>query len=323
MSAGAIFITCVIAMFPALILVAVVVKLWEVRAASRWPATTGRVVVSKVSSKRKKPGEPGYNFNDTEVATSPLVEYEYKVDGRTLRCQRITIGEKIAGAELEATLARYPVGAEVTVYYDPARPNTAVLERDLSPGMVPGLGCVLLFFIGGPLLAAFLYFNGVAWLQTHLDKPQRAPIVAALTGFGLLVCYFGVVFTRMVRQAQRWPTTPGRITAAGVDAYRVWSRRNRLRTHFKPAVQYSYQVNGREYSGDRVNIGVVVSGTMPGLARRLAAKYPVGSEVNVYYNPASPGDSVLNPHSRIYYGIWLVAAVVFALSWAIAAGRLG
>jgi hypothetical protein len=322
MSAGAVFMLIAWAMFPTLIIVALVVKLCEVRKAKRWPYTTGKVIVSDVHSRRKKPGEIGYKQGDAEVANEPQVEYLYHVGGRTYRGQRVTIGERTAGFELESILARYPVGAAVTVYYDPANPQTAVLERDLPAGkMLLGGGCVLLFFIGGPLLAMLLYFDGVAWLQANLAEPKRAPFVAAAGGFGLLTLLFAVAFTRMVRQARHWPVTPGRIVSAGVEAYEDDSD-YASRTQYRASVLYTYEVNGHLYAGDRVRLGVVTSSTIPGAARRLAARYPAGSEVDVHYNPESPGESVLQPYSRWHYLLWLMAAAMLALAWAVATGRI-
>ena len=327
MSPGAVFITLVCAMFPTLILVALAVKLWEVREAGRWPETTGKVIASRVRSRRNEPDDPDYNFSDTEVTNEPFVEYEYKVGDREYRCSRVTIGERTSGEELEAILARYPAGTPVTVYYDPARPTRAVLERTLPMGtMAAGVGCLLLFFIGGPLIAASLYFNAVGWLKGRLVNPDRAPLVAAITGFGLAVSLFTAVFTRVVRQACAWPVVRGRIAAAEVEAYRdrheVDSVSRRARIRYKPGVTYTYEVNGRRYSGDRLTIGVIVSASFPGLARRTAAKYPVGSEVDVHYNPRSPGESVLRPRSVLHHLLWVVAAALFAFAWALATGRL-
>src|SRR5262245_40946520 len=96
-SGGAIFIVIVCAAFPALIIVAVVVKLWEVREAKSWPTTSGKVVTSTVASHKQKPGDFGYDFSDMEVTNEPRVEYEYSVAGKKYRGQRITIGEKTSG----------------------------------------------------------------------------------------------------------------------------------------------------------------------------------------------------------------------------------
>src|SRR5208282_3572132 len=112
-------------------------------------------------------------------------------------------------------------------------------------------------------------------------------------GLGLLVLFFALGFTWVVRRAAKWPATRGRVVAADVEAYRVW--RESVRSYwqpltlYKPSVVYTYEVNGRQYAGDRPTIGSTLSSTLPGLAKRTATKYPVGTEVDVYYNPASPG----------------------------------
>ena len=212
----------------------------------------------------------------------------------------------------------------MTVYYNPAHPQTAVLERDIfNSTMWAGLGCLMLLFIGGPLLAAFLYFNGVEWLKPYLADPKQAPFVAAAGGFGLLVLLFAIGVTGIVWKARRWPTTPGRIVSADVEEYLATDSNQRLRTQYKSSVVYAYEVNGRRYQGDRVNLGITISATVPGLAQRTANKYPVGRAVTVYYNPENPGEAVLHPHSWLHYFPWLIAALMFTLVWAIATGRLG
>jgi hypothetical protein len=325
MSQGAIFMLIVLAAFPGVFIVAMVVKLREVRQAKRWPATAGTVVLSSVKPHQKRPNEPGYNFGDTEVTNEPHVEYEFQVGNRKYRGSRITIGDKTSSFELEAILARYPVGTAVRVYYDPTNPNQAVLERDLPAYIWYVAGGCLTVMIGGPLLAAFFYFQGLEWLKPHLSNPARAPFVAAATGFSLLVLLFALAYSRMIGQACRWPVTPGRIVASGVDTFlarREPGDRYRRKMH-KSSILYTYEVNGREYLGDRIRLGVVTSANVAALPRRLAAKYPVGKEVTVYYDPRNPTEAVLQPHTYWQYFIWVIAAGMFVLAWSVGSGRLG
>lgn len=320
MSAGAIFIICVFASFPLLILVAFIVKMVEVHKAKRWLVTEGKVLISRVE-RVNATGNP--KFQPTSPVTNePLVEYEYVVDGQKHRCRRISIGEKIPACELESTLAKYPVGAKVTVYYDPGNPDKALLERDLPMGMMMGgLGCLMLLFVGGPILAVVAYFNGLDYLRNHVVDPKKAPFVAAATGFGILVCLFGVAFLRMIRQAARWPVARGRIIHSGVEELEVSDIDSR-RTHYRSSVVYNYKVNGHEYSGDVVTLGVTATATIQGMARSMSEKYPVGSTVDVHYNPKAPSESALQPYSRWHYLIWLIGMGMFLLAWAVATGRM-
>ena len=105
----------------------------------RWSMAAGRVVRSTTQARRQGIGD------GATTVTVPRVEYEFSVGGRTWRGERISIGEDTGGANTEATLARYPVGTVVSVYYDPATPANCVLERDIPKGVGKGLVFPLVF----------------------------------------------------------------------------------------------------------------------------------------------------------------------------------
>ena len=65
--------------------------------------------------------------------------------------KRVSLAELIAGLQAKETIARYPVGTSVPVYYDPANPSEAVIERDMPAfvhsvwGIVAVLTAAILF----------------------------------------------------------------------------------------------------------------------------------------------------------------------------------
>jgi hypothetical protein len=62
----------------------------------------------------------------------------------------------------QSIVDRYPDGATVTVYYNPADPSDAVLER----GNTPGIG--VLYIIGGIFaVAGLLFLFGSATRRVH------------------------------------------------------------------------------------------------------------------------------------------------------------
>jgi len=95
----------------------------EVREASQeWFSTSGRVVKSRVE------------VSGGEVTSvTPRVVYEYTVGGQQYQSQQIRAGDTLfslrSDQQAYEIIDRYPEGATVTVYYDPADPAQAALER--------------------------------------------------------------------------------------------------------------------------------------------------------------------------------------------------
>ena len=79
----------------------------------------------------------GHRFEERNFAD---IVYEYSVAGRKLRNNRVSIGENLGNFQVAETIAKYPVGTAVTVYYNPLHPDQAVLERDLPKGLWGCLG---------------------------------------------------------------------------------------------------------------------------------------------------------------------------------------
>jgi hypothetical protein len=61
------------------------------------------------------------------------VVYQYQVEGAPYTGSRIRAGDQFFAIRLagdaRTTVARYPVGTPVTVFYDPANPAESALER--------------------------------------------------------------------------------------------------------------------------------------------------------------------------------------------------
>ena len=113
-----------------------------------WPAAPGRIITSEAVT------EP---LRGRLIRLVPVVHivYHYQVGQTVYESTRVgveTTAVEAAGEEGQRLLRRYPAGEAVTVYYDPAGPTSAVLERDpptdaLRAGallIVLGVGVLLL-----------------------------------------------------------------------------------------------------------------------------------------------------------------------------------
>jgi hypothetical protein len=92
-----------------------------------------------------------------------------------------------------------------------------------------------------------------------------------------------------------WPSTSGQILTANVDEEERRDRdsdgRTRTRYTYTPRISYAYTIQGVEYTGHRIRADD--SGGDRDKAFDTINDFPVGSIVNVYYDPSDPGSSVL------------------------------
>ncbi len=287
----------------ALILVAIATKLIEMQRAKSWVETTGHIVRSQTAVRRHQ-----FDGEAETIKTVPDVEYEFKVGARTVHGMRIGIGDE-ALADPEATLKRYPVGAHVSVYYDPRDPKNCVLERggpdigkrEAASGCVEGLA--LLAVLAGALW--WLVNFGPDFVRAHFPHTHaEPPFVLAVTGFALLLLLFFIGARRRSKQAANWPSVRGKIVSSNVEEYQERDSDGRLRTNYRPAVEFAFSVRGQEYHGNQIKLDLSVSAGR-GYAEKVVAKYPAGSAVAVHYDPAHPATAALeNPTGAT----WIIAA---------------
>lgn len=297
--AGGIFAVVVIG----LIVFAIVVKMKEVQAAKNWIATTGKVTRSEVRALKNREME-----NRARIRNQPFVSFEFTVQGKRYTGDRISLGEYISEGDIEATLARYPVGAQVTVYYDPHNPQRSVLERAL-PAVGKELAGVLAFFGVGAVLVLLAIARGPALIAPYIPNSENAFFVVLSASGGFFLLLFGFAQQRQALAAQTWTSITGTITTSEVRAFTFW-RDGFQYTHFAPVIVYRYNVRGNEYSNDRYSLGAEVSWSKRSTVEKMLERYPVDALVAVYYNPKAPAESVLD--RRVTAG-WLIWVLGFGL----------
>lgn len=128
-------------------------NLREAARSRSWPVTKGRISRSELETVRLSPGA---RRGATVTAYRPLIEYEYRVDGRDYHSQCVRLGATRAttAERAGAELAAFAVGSTVEVHYDPHAPERAMLETRV--GLLTYTALIGLVFIG---LA--VYFSGL------------------------------------------------------------------------------------------------------------------------------------------------------------------
>ena len=311
------FIIGFLLLFPALILAAGIYKYMQVSQAARWPSAQGVVIASGTEAREVKSG--GAEVDDTELRTFAMVVYEFTVGGRKYQGSRVSIGEELGNFQVAETLAKYPKGKTVTVFYNPRTPTEAVLERDLPAGIWKGL-IIIVAVLVALIFGGWFGFSKLGDLMTTLVRnPSEAPFVTACVGFALLAALIVWGIQRNAARQRSWPTAPGKIEKSGVHEFQELEQRDsgpdRWRTNYRADIIYSYDVAGVHYTGDTAASGTRVSSNVQAIARKMAAKYPAGMTVEIHYNPDNPAESVLSAGSRWLLLLWLLPLGMLALAY--------
>ena len=117
----------------------------KMKASMAWPYVLGKVVAASV----RQVVERGDAQTRDITNYVPFVQYEYQVGGQNYQGNRLAFQEKGYNSHKKAfkLVAAYPAGNPVSVYYDPANPQNAVLERKAH-------GNNILLVVGGILVLA-------------------------------------------------------------------------------------------------------------------------------------------------------------------------
>jgi hypothetical protein len=120
-------------------------KVRKVRASRAWTRALGTILVASVRDDFSQGSE---DTPDSWTFT-PVVHYQFQAGGQMFRGDRISFDRKgyQKRQDAQAIVARYPVGAQVEVFFDPAKPGQSVLQRTSGIGWVlvaAGAGVVLL-----------------------------------------------------------------------------------------------------------------------------------------------------------------------------------
>jgi hypothetical protein len=301
-----------------LILAVAVYKTLQVRAAREWPSAAGKVAVSRAEVRKVKvidsDRQEGHRFEERNFAD---IVYEYSVAGRKLRNNRVSIGEDLGNFEVAETIAKYPVGAIVTVYYNPLHPEEAVLERDLPKGMWGCLGIGTAIVLAIVFGSAFGLHQLTEFASKHLANPKVSPFVVAMSAFGFLIALFGLALHRQASLARKWPVVPGTIKSSGLEQFMSAPSESSERSQltFQSKVSFAYRFKGIDYVSEHASLSGTVSSTSRVLMQRYARKYPTGAKIQVYVNPLDPSDAVLEPRVSHIWIIWASVTFIWGVAY--------
>lgn len=166
-------LTMILLLISGILVAGSLVGMWSDAQREQWPSTTGRVLASGNAYCRGSPPLPCTWFAD----------FEYTVAGKKYR--RGDDGGKMGlplfafpFAAREYAHNHYPIGKEVTVYYNPFDPSEAVLNQGIERIWLVFIPLIIFFL----LLAIFSYFESA---RHAITKYARLIMQSLYDTFGI------------------------------------------------------------------------------------------------------------------------------------------
>jgi len=152
-----------------------------------------------------------------------------------------------------------------------------------------------------------MFSSGILTIAGTLNDVPL-PVALLVTGLGTLFLAISIVRLYKFSTSKTWLSTTGEIISSEMETKRGGRGRS---VTYHAALVYDYSVEGTKYSGSRICFGDYGSSN-PNHARQILNRYPAGKQVNVYYNPSKPEDSVLE--RRLSWTVYLALIVGSAVS---------
>ena len=112
-----------------------------------------------------------------------------------------------------------------------------------------------------------------------------------LVVFGLVLTVRILIAWSKVKASESWPKTMGVVLESTVQS--EWTKAGNNRIYVvSPKVVYEYEVGGRKFRSSQLAMEEINTAD-ESVARMKAEKYPVGRQVEVYYDPRKPDTAAL------------------------------
>jgi hypothetical protein len=269
-------------------------NVWRARASRHWPSSPGTVVTSDTTSSVTKDSRTRAS---SKIYSANLL-FRFQVNGRNYITDTLHFGQTLGSgdsSDAELRHIRYPLGAAVTVWYNPNDPTIAAVEPgfDLDALWLPGAG--LGFFVPGVMFIVLYLGMSRGNGMFGIGLGMFAGIFAAI---GMMMLASGLVNLWRARVSESWPQTAGIITYGKIDENDSVTESGdgeTLRSTTSGAhLIYRYEVEGRKHYANIRRFGQLAASSGD-WASEIAERYPLGKKVPVAYSPENHDMAVLEP----------------------------
>jgi hypothetical protein len=140
-------------------------------------------------------------------------------------------------------------------------------------------------------------------------------IFLIVTIFGLGIFFYSLSLFKSAWASRSWPTTSGIVVSSSVDSYWSESETGSSKSTtlmYSAKIIYKYTADETDYTSQKISFGDYDSNNSREI-QAVVDRYPLNSDVLVYYNPENPEMSVLEPGKLGGVAILFIAGAVISI----------
>lgn len=132
-----------------------IILIFQWKQSQEWHSTQGKVIHSDLQGVLvPRGGRKSHNIDGSVrlvTAYTPNILYEYRAKAKSFQSKKIFLGQQFPSSLNLSNnfIEKYPADKDVTVYYNPDKPETAILERDRLKELFGYLVRGILFLVFG------------------------------------------------------------------------------------------------------------------------------------------------------------------------------
>jgi hypothetical protein len=274
-------------------------RLYKGLTSASWHKTEGRI--SSVYTMPRWFGSSSYRAD---------LEYTYEIDSEPYTSGRITYGLKEFYPE-QAVKDRYKTDSAVTVYYNPDNYSESALETGLRHWYDEWI-IIIGFFAVGCVCSYSLIMYRLFRKKVDLGIYVMMPLILIAIASILVLCGYQLY---MGLSSGSWPSTTGRIINLNLSS--PWWDEESIGYHLR--AEYTYTVESETYRSYRVSFGHRSYFSK----KHASEQFPLGKEVEVYYDPENPVNAVLEPGMKNLFSDWALILLILVLTIAVMLVSIG
>ena len=141
-----------------------------------------------------------------------------------------------------------------------------------------------------------------------MNPPQLVGVILVIIGLGAWV--YVAFLRRKIKRSMSWPSTQGEIIQSEVVLTGCGSGNVNSSPGHSAIIVYQYRSRGKRYESNSFSIGGNVSTGSEQKEEEKVRQYPVGTNVEVYYNPENPKDACLERTEKITNVAMLINMII-------------